>query len=191
MTSRREVIIAGHRGDLATIRTALSSDDPVVRASALGALRRAKGLTSADLISAAKDPDFRVRRRAAELAAPVADVPLLGLLADDDPAVLEMAAWACGERTESEPEVIDQLSTLATSHTDALVREAAVAALGAIGDDRGLAAILTAVNDKPAIRRRAVIALAPFDGPDVEAAYAKALKDRDWQVRQAAEDLSD
>jgi HEAT repeat protein len=69
------------------------------------------------------------------------------------------------------------------------VREAAVAALGAIGDDRGLAAILTATKDKPAVRRRAVLALAPFEGPDVDAALARALTDPDWQVRQAAEDL--
>jgi hypothetical protein len=39
------------------------------------------------------------------------------------------------------------------------------------------------------VRRRAVLALAPFDGPEVEAAIDKALTDRDWQVRQAAEDL--
>jgi HEAT repeat protein len=46
------------------------------------------------------------------------------------------------------------------------------------------------MEDKPAVRRRAVIALAPFEGPAVEEALAKALTDRDWQVRQAAEDLS-
>ena len=46
------------------------------------------------------------------------------------------------------------------------MREAAVAALGAIGDDRGLDAILAATGDKPAIRRRAVLALAPFVAPD-------------------------
>jgi hypothetical protein len=34
-----------------------------------------------------------------------------------------------------------------------------------------------------------VLALAPFDGPEVEAALAAARDDRDWQVRQAAEDL--
>jgi hypothetical protein len=35
-----------------------------------------------------------------------------------------------------------------------------------------------------------VLALAPFEGPEVEAALATALEDRDWQVRQAAEDLA-
>jgi HEAT repeat protein len=69
------------------------------------------------------------------------------------------------------------------------VREAAVAARGAIGSERGLAAILAATTDKPAVRRRAVLALAPFEGDDVEAAIDRALGDRDWQVRQAAEDL--
>ncbi|MST32935.1 HEAT repeat domain-containing protein, partial [Acidimicrobiaceae bacterium USS-CC1] len=46
-----------------------------------------------------------------------------------------------------------------------------------------------ATTDKPAVRRRAVLALAPFEGPEVDAALRQALEDRDWQVRQAAEDL--
>jgi HEAT repeat protein len=64
-----------------------------------------------------------------------------------------------------------------------------VAALGAIGDQRGLPAILAATEDKPAVRRRAVLALAPFEGAAVEEALRRAVGDRDWQVRQAAEDL--
>jgi HEAT repeat protein len=63
-----------------------------------------------------------------------------------------------------------------------------VAALGSIGDPAGLPAILRALEDRPAVRRRAVIALAPFDGEEVTGALEKALTDRDWQVRQAAED---
>ena len=86
--------------------------------------------------------------------------------------------------------VVERLSAVARSHDDPLCREAAVAALGAIGDERGLPAILAATGDRPAIRRRAVIALAPFSGPEVDAALEAALEDRDWQVRQAAEDLS-
>jgi HEAT repeat protein len=39
------------------------------------------------------------------------------------------------------------------------------------------------------VRRRAVLALAPFEGPEVDAALQAATTDRDWQVRQAAEDL--
>jgi HEAT repeat protein len=64
-----------------------------------------------------------------------------------------------------------------------------VAALGSLGDPAGLAAVLAACADRPAIRRRAVVALAAFEGPEVEAALEAALADRDWQVRQAAEDL--
>jgi hypothetical protein len=33
------------------------------------------------------------------------------------------------------------------------------------------------------------LALAPFEGTEVDAAIDAALTDRDWQVRQAAEDL--
>jgi HEAT repeat protein len=75
-------------------------------------------------------------------------------------------------------------------HRDPLVREAAVAALGALGHPDGRAAVLAACSDKPAVRRRAVLALAAFEGDEVEAALTAALGDRDWQVRQAAEDLT-
>jgi HEAT repeat protein len=78
---------------------------------------------------------------------------------------------------------------VAGGHDDPLCREAAVAALGALGDESGLPAVLAATRDRPAIRRRAVLALAAFDGPEVDAALERALGDRDWQVRQAAEDL--
>ena len=46
-----------------------------------------------------------------------------------------------------------------------------------------------ALEDKPAVRRRATIALAAFDDPRVDGALRRCLEDRDWQVRQAAEDL--
>ncbi len=82
-----------------------------------------------------------------------------------------------------------ELASTTSGHADALCREAAVAALGAIGDPAGLAAVLSALEDKPAIRRRAAAALAAFDGPEVEPALRRCLEDRDWQVRQVAEDL--
>ena len=69
------------------------------------------------------------------------------------------------------------------------MREAAVAALGALGDPSALPVVLAACDDKPAVRRRAVLALAAFDGEEVEARLRLALTDRDWQVRQAADDL--
>lgn len=195
---RRDVALAGHRGDVATVRLALGDDDGRVRATALGALARAGALTTADLERAAEDADVVVRRRVAEAAAaadpPGAWAPVRALLDDADDTVVEAAAWACGELTgldeRARRSAVDRLVRLATDHEDALVREAAVAALGSIGDPRGLPAILAATHDKPAVRRRAVLALAPFDGPDVDEALARAHDDRDWQVRQAAADLT-
>ena len=58
------------------------------------------------------------------------------------------------------------------SHADARCREAAVAALGAIGDPAGLPAVLAALRDTPTVRRRATVALAGFDDPRVDARAA-------------------
>lgn len=190
---RRAVALAGHQGDATLARQALTDTDPGVRATALGALERLGALTGEDITAALADPTPTVRRRACEVAGgrPGDDgVTLLPALADPDPTVVEVAAWASGERDPAEVGVVAVLAELTTTHEDALVREAAVAALGAIGDEGGLAAILTATTDKATVRRRAVLALAPFEGAEVEAALARAREDRDWQVRQAAEDLS-
>ncbi len=195
---RRAVALAGHLGDPGTARRGLEHDDPVVRATALTALERLGELTDGELVAAFADPDPVVRRRAASVAATHRDVDLGPLLADEDPSVAEVAAWACGEHEHVSDEVLASLLSLAGGQgpgEDALVRESAIAALGAIGDDRGLDAILHATADRPAVRRRAVLALAPFVDPehpratDVRAALDGALADRDWQVRQAAEDL--
>ena len=213
---RRRAALAGHTGDAATARALLDDPDPGVRATALGALDRIGALSAHELAAALADPEVGVRRRACEVAAlwpsPAAaadpgagagpgagpgagargdsgTVALLALLDDPDPVVVEVAAWACGERLPPEPGVVDRLARLATDHDDALCREAAVAALGALGDEAGLPAILAATADKATVRRRAVIALAPFEGPGVAAALDAARTDRDWQVRQAAEDL--
>ena len=187
---RRAAALAGHTGDAAGARALLEDPDPRVRATALGALGRLGEAGEAEVRAALGDPSPEVRRRGCQVGIGVAGVDLVEMLADADPGVVEMAAWALGERGEAATSAVARLSTVAADHEDALCREAAVAALGAIGDERGLPAILAATGDRPAIRRRAVIALAPFSGPDVDAALAAALDDRDWQVRQAAEDLS-
>lgn len=190
---RREAALAGHAGDEPTARSALGDPAPEVRATALGALERMGALTSDDLAAALEDASVVVRRRACEAVALLpgnAPPSLLGVLASPDATLVEVAAWAAGERQPPEPGTVAALVTLATDHEDALVREAAVAALGSIGDVAGLPAILAATHDKATVRRRAVIALAPFDGPEVDAALQRARDDRDWQVRQAAEDLS-
>ncbi|MFZ4720743.1 MAG: HEAT repeat domain-containing protein [Ilumatobacteraceae bacterium] len=190
----RRLAVAGHGGDEATAREAMSSDDPVARELALGALSRLGALTADDLHTASSDPHHSVRRRAAVLIAVRTDVTLLPLLHDADDRVVDTAAWAAGEqqplRDTVDDEVVTRLITLATESGEPLVRESAIAALGAIGDPRGLPAILAGCDDKPAVRRRAVLALAPFDGPEVQAALDAALEDRDWQVRQSAEDVA-
>ena len=182
---------------------ALRDSDPRVRAAALGALART-GTEGRALVAwqrALGDPDAAVRRRAGELAPVLAGrteptglvAGLVELLRDGDGTVVEAAAWALGElgRVAISAGATAPLATTATTHDDPLAREAAVAALGALGDPGGLDAVLAACHDKPAIRRRAVLALAPFEGAAVEAAIDAALEDRDWQVRQAAEDLKD
>ena len=59
----------------------------------------------------------------------------------------------------------------------------------ALGNPDGLQSILVATEDIATVRRRAILALAPFDNDETKKALNKALEDRDWQVRQAAEDL--
>ena len=187
--TRRDVAIAGHQGGADTALAGLASDDGNIRATALGALERLGELADEQLTKAFSDDDPRVRRRAAELAATHPSVDLVPLLADHDVNVVEMAAWTAGEHESNRPAVLNRLLELAQSAKESLVREASVAALGAIGDPAAVDVIIAACSDKPAVRRRAVLALAPFEGPQVEAAIDQALDDRDWQVRQAAEDL--
>lgn len=186
---RRAAALAGHTGDEATASEALADPDPGTRAVALGALARLGRLTDDHLRRALGDPAPAVRWRAVELAVGATGVDLVPLLDDCDPFVAEQAAWALGERSPADGRVVDALARAAGGHEDPLVREAAVAALGALGHPDGLTAVLAATTDKPAVRRRAVLALAAFDGPQVDAALRRALGDRDRQVRQAAEDL--
>jgi HEAT repeat protein len=201
------VAALGHDGplshaDLGAARAATADPEPAVRAAAVAALVRAGPVRDAARAwsRATGDPEAAVRRRVADVAPalqarrrvpdPAATDALVGLLRDPDVTVVEAAAWALGETvTAPASGPVTALAAVVTEHDDALAREAAVAALGAIGDPDGLPAVLAACRDKPAVRRRAVLALAPFDGPEVDEALALAHDDRDWQVRQAAEDL--
>lgn len=210
----RAVIEAGYNGDIPAIERAWASSDPMLRVAALGSFNRVGLVNHTQLITALRDNNPAVRRRAAELSPRVAFVgsertavcdELQQLLSDDD-SVAEVAAFALGEigseldpdsdagpdsdefaQVGLAPELIHSLQNMALQHQDALCREQAVASLGAL--HTGKETVLQALSDKATVRRRAVIALAPFEGPDVDAALETALDDRDWQVRQAAEDL--
>ncbi|HVB51164.1 MAG TPA: HEAT repeat domain-containing protein [Acidimicrobiales bacterium] len=158
-----------------------------------------RGLTRRSLMTpelwrqALSDPDVEIRRESLQLFAhddlndPDVLALVVSLLGDDDDLVVEGAAFALGEHLFGAAVVA--LCEVATSHEDARCRESAIAALGSIGDDRGRATILNALKDKPAIRRRAIVALSNFEGPDIEAALNEAGEDRDWQVRSAVTQL--
>lgn len=218
-SDREAVVLAGHRGDLVTVVDALTASEPPVRAAALGALVRIAARAPIDpdvvpdaLARALGDPDPTVRRRAAAEVArwaatgavPIGPEPtgaaptpvvdgLLGRLTDDAvDTVTEVAAFACGELAlddQTRPLVVAALDRLACTHADSLCREAAVAALGSIGDPAGLTAVLHGCSDRATVRRRAVLALAAFDDPAATEALRRLVADRDLQVRQSAEEL--
>jgi HEAT repeat protein len=216
---RRRAVLAGHRGDRREAARLTADPDPTVRAAALGALLRLGELDDDALVRGLGDSDAGVRRRACSLAGRRADaggadpgvadpgvadpgvaddgvaddVVIDGLAratADRDSSVVETAAWALGEfGPRCGPEAIAELGRVARDHSSPVCREAAVAALGAVGHPDSLAVVLAALDDTPNIRRRAVIALVAFDDPLVDEGLRRCLEDRDWQVRQAAEEL--
>lgn len=186
---RFAVIEAGFTGNVDVAVSGLTHSDDATRASALRSLHRMSALTESHILGALSDSSAEVRRTAVEMSVEIHDIEIHSLLNDVDVFVAEMAAWCLGERTAPTDVEVESLIEATLHHPEAVVREASAAALGSLGDERGLPAILVACTDKPAVRRRAILALAPFDGDDVNAALHAALEDRDWQVRQNAEIL--
>lgn len=184
---RLAVIMAAYQNNLDTALIGLTDEDPRVRASSLTSLNKLGKLDDTTLSEILTDPSPLVRRRGCEISAQYPKVSLASTLSDSSPYVVEMALWAEGERAESTD--IELISKIASDHSESFVREAAVAALGAIGDERGIDVILNAMNDRPNVRRRAVVAMASYDDQRVTDVLRQACKDRDWQVRQIAEDL--
>jgi HEAT repeat protein len=192
---RRRIIAAGHAGEVETVRRGLGDPDPNVQAAALGALARCGAVSLADIARATEAGPVQLRRRAGDAALSVRGRGsrselyriMEAALADPDPLVVVGAAWFLGERRVRA--AAPALSEVARAHEDVRCREAAVAALGAIGDPDSLPAVLDALDDKPTVRRRATVALAGFDDPRTEPALRRSAEDRDWQVRQAAEEL--
>ncbi len=186
---RRLVGLAGHTGNVTLARRHLRDPSDQVRVTALRSLERLGDLSGTEVEAALNDVAASVRIAGLEIAATRSQPPILDCLSDPDPAVAEVAAWALGERVPADEGAVAKLAASATEHSDPLVRESAVAALGAIGDELGLPAILAATHDKPAVRRRAVISLSSFEGQEVDEAWRRARTDHDRQVREAAEEL--
>ena len=174
------------------LRTNLHGAVPRHRILALRGVVRQGLVTSDDWRSALRDGDVTVRREALNQIAHVEiddDVltALMSCLDDEDALVVDGAVFALGEHLYVG--AVERLCLIATGHDDARCRESAVAALGAIGDDRARPAILGALDDKPPVRRRAIVALSNFEGPDIDEALLRASEDRDWQVRAAVNQL--
>ena len=178
---------------LHTITSGLEARNARHRVLALRAGARQEVLTVKNWADAFNDADVEVRREALNLFAhqEVKDEDLykliINLLGDADALVVDGAVFALGEHLYVDS--VEPLCSIASSHDDARCRESAVAALGAIGDDRARSVILDALNDKPPVRRRAIVALSNFEGPDIDEALEKASEDRDWQVRAAVSQL--
>ena len=187
---RQQLVQLAREGDLSLARDLCGDGDPRVRASSIAVLSENDALDESLIALGLSDPNPLVRMTVARAAAQNSSISVLELLNDEDSSVVEIACWAAGEQTEHNDSIIEALSGIVLEHEDALCRESAVAALGALGDARGLESILKATKDIATVRRRAVIALAPFEGQAVTDALQLALSDRDWQVRQAAEDLT-
>jgi HEAT repeat protein len=196
---RRRAVLAGHDGDRHGAALLTADPDPSVRAAAFGALLRLGALDDDVLLRVLGDADPTVRRRgcvlagradpAGERGSAIVDA-LTGTTYDTDPSVVEAAAWALGEYgPRCGTDAVAALAAVASGHRSPLCREAAVAALGAVGAPDALAVVLAALDDTANIRRRAAIALAAFDDPAAEEGLRRCREDRDWQVRQAAEEL--
>ncbi|MHB1088699.1 MAG: HEAT repeat domain-containing protein [Acidimicrobiales bacterium] len=178
----------------AQILEGLHSSEARERVLALRAAARRAIITRDQWREALMDREASVRRDALTLLAyeiidfnEVADL-VLHALDDPDPLIVDGAIFALAEHLYSDAVV--RVSEIARGHDDARCRETAVAALGAFGDERGRDAVLAALDDKPAVRRRAIVALSNFEGPDIDAALARASEDRDWQVRAAVDQLT-
>jgi HEAT repeat protein len=194
----RELLRAGFDTDDASLSLLIESlGAPIVRhrVLALRGLVRRGAMDGARWHAVLDDPDVELRRDALEQLAHASNVDpaelddVLGLLDDDDALVVDAAAFALGEHLYAP--AVGRLIEVAANHDDARCRESSIASLGSIGDDAALATIIAALDDKAPIRRRAIVALANFEGPEVDAALARASDDRDWQVRAAVTQLRD
>ena len=185
-------------GTPALARRGLGDPDPGVQAAALGALARLGELTADDVAAAlASGPAGaappRRRRRAGGAGPGLA----LGAARAPSPArSTTRTRWSSSARPGSWPSVATGRPCRpwprprpGTTTPAAARRPSPRSAPSATRP--GCPPCSPRSGDKPTVRRRATVALAGFDDPRVEPALRAAAGDRDWQVRQAAEELLD
>ena len=164
------------------LAAAVESDpDARVRAVSLGALVRSgpRRAAASAWRAAASDRDASVRRRAAELAPALGvEVParcLVELLADDDPLVAEAAAFALGEHPRAGARRRSPACDAPPRPTPTRSCARPPSPRWAPGATRATrAVVLAACDDKPAVRRRAVLALAAFEARSRGTAASRA-----------------
>ncbi len=180
--------------DDAVLFAGLVDDVPRHRVIALRSATRRAIMGTQQWTAALRDEDVEVRREALSLLAYENGLgtevleQMRTALDDHDALVVDAAVFALGEHHVTD--VVERIADIARHHEDPRCRESAVAALGALGDDRGRDAILAALDDKAPVRRRAIVALSNFVGPDIDEALVAAANDRDWQVRAAVDQLN-
>ncbi len=214
VSSRRKVGILGHIGSTSDLEFYLSSNSEGVQLSLISGLARHNKLT----LNLAKQffevPRSKVKIRTLENLKNICDIDLsknnqilncliAKSLQDADPLVNVYGLIALSDLVEQEystsggciqfADFVKVVCDLVDNASDYRVREAGVATLGVFGltgEYSGLDTVIShAANDKPKVRRRAVLALATYTGSNVEKALIMAAQDKDWQTRQAAEDL--
>ena len=168
----------------------LDDEDPILRRMAITALGAAAANSLFDtLVLILNDEEAAIRAAAAEklgVCGRRALEYLANAQSDDAPEVREAVATAYGEISDAS--AIPWLVEIGNDDKDRTVREAAVAALGAVGNDQAIEPLLEFIaKGPPQVRRRAIAAITVFDDPRIESAIQRAAFDRNPGVREAAE----
>ncbi|MCL1601180.1 MAG: HEAT repeat domain-containing protein [Actinomycetia bacterium] len=168
----------------------LDNEDPILRRMATTALEdQSANFLFDTLVALLNDHETSVRAAAAEKLGVCGERSLAYLASaqgDNAAEVREAVATAYGELSNAS--AIPWLVEVGNDDQDRTVKEAAVAALGAIGSDEAIDPLLEFIaKGPPQVRRRAIAAITVFDDPRIEPAIQRAAFDRNPGVREAAE----
>jgi len=152
-----------------------SSSDPVTRIAALrGLVDRAGAMAAAEISSALRDPDRRVREAAAAIAARAEDVDLVAaLLAPPEPLPADVRIVLLG-LVEDRRRLF---AILALDALDGALKAASMEALGRIGDARDVPALIAAAAEGAGDAREAARkGLRDLRGAGIDSALAAAAR---------------